>query len=76
MNNQLFVHLQGIGKHKAIQAEKLVPGSVIVWNFGYKSIVLSVVPSKSGKTYTITTESENGKIYTRKTTKDRLFAIE
>lgn len=71
-----FVQLQGIGKRKAIPAYKLVPGSVILYNFGYKGLVLAVQPSATGKTYTITTKDEKGRIYSRKTTKDRLFAIE
>lgn len=70
----MTVQLQGVGKRPAVKAADLEPGMTIMWNFGYTSTVIEVVPSKTGKSLTIRTES-NGKTYTRKTTPDRLFAI-
>jgi len=68
------IQLQGVGKRKAIKASELKPGMKILWNFGYSSLVVEIIPSKTGKTLTLVTES-NGKSYSRKTTPDRLFAV-
>ena len=44
------VKLQGIYEHKpAIRATELKPGMVTIWNYGYKEIIKSIVPTKSGK---------------------------
>ena len=44
------VHLQGIGNKDARQAKELNIGDVIMWNYGYKSEVVGMTPSKTGKT--------------------------
>ena len=67
--------LQGIGLYNAIKAENVKPGNILVWNYGYKSKVLNTICSETGKTVTITTES-NGKQYKRRFNSDRLLAIE
>ena len=69
------IWLQGIGLYNAIKAESVKPGNILVWNFGYKSKVLNIVRSSTGKTVTITTES-NSKQYKRRFNSDRLLAIE
>ena len=69
------IWLQGIGLYNAIKAESVKPGNTLVWNYGYKSKVLNTIRSKTGKTVTITTES-NGKQYTRRFNTDRLLAID
>ena len=71
------IKLQGIpGHRKGTKAKDIKPGDILTWNFGYKSTVLSATPSKSGKTITLKTRSnESGNIFTRKTTADRLFAV-
>ena len=76
MDKMHTVQLQGIGRHYAIKAEEIVPGNVIIWNFGYKNAVLAVHPSRTGKTLVIELKGENGQTYKRKTTVDRLFAVE
>ncbi len=44
------VWLQGIGEVKSIEAKELAAGMAIMWNYGITSEVVSVEPSKSGKT--------------------------
>ncbi len=69
--------LQGMyGEQKAIEAKDLKPGMVTVWNYGYKEIVKSVEPSKTGKTLKVVIVSEeSGNIYERKMKATRLVAI-
>lgn len=50
------VSLQGIGKTPAIKAGSIKKGMTLKWNFGYTSKVLSVTPSKSGKSVEIETQ--------------------
>ena len=69
------VQIQGIGARPAVPAEQLRAGMIILWNYGYTSTVVSVVPSSSGKTLTLTTRNAAGKEFSRKTTRSRLFAI-
>lgn len=68
-------HLQGIGNKPAIPAKELKVGTIILWNYGYTSEVLDIVPSKSGKTLIATTKSESGNIYQRRFNADKLVAI-
>ena len=70
------VKLQGIHTAQdAKQAKDLCKGDIIKWNFGYTSEVLDVIPSASRKTITYVTKDEKGKVWTNKTTANRLFAI-
>lgn len=71
------INLQGLPYPvPAVRAADLRPGTVIVWNYGYTSTVVSVVPSATGKSLTLTTRSNgDGKNYTRRTTPDRLFGV-
>lgn len=72
------VKLQGIpGERDAYSTKNLRPGDIIGYNFGYTSKVVSVTPSKSGKSYTLVVKSSStGEEFTRKTSPDRLWAIE
>lgn len=58
------VKLQGIsGNQTGTPTKKLKIGDVIVWNFGYKSKVVEINPSKTGKTITFMLKSfESGEI--------------
>lgn len=77
MENMKTLHLQGIGKMPAINAEKLKPGMVTVWNFGYKEKIKNIVPTKSGKSVKCTIVSmESGKEFIRTLRINRLVAIE
>lgn len=72
------VKLQGIAERKeGTPTKKLKIGDVIVWNFGYKSKVVEINPSKTGKTITFMLKSfESGEISPRKMGADRLVVVE
>ena len=72
------VKLQGIrGEKKGTPTKELKIGDIIIWNFGYKSEVVEITPSKTGKTITFMLKSlESGNINPRKMGADRLVVIE
>ena len=72
------VKLQGIcGAQKGTPTKDLKVGDVIVWNYGYKSEVVEIIPSKTGKTITFMLKSfESGNVSPRKMGADRLVVIE
>ena len=72
------VKLQGIhGEQKGTPTKDLKIGDIIIWNFGYKSEVVEITPSKTGKTITFMLKSlESGNINPRKMGADRLVVIE
>lgn len=72
-NNEIWLH--GIGWTAAVKAADVKPGTVTVWNYGYKDIVKDVIKSKSGKTVDVILVSENGHIGSRKFRSDRLIGI-
>ena len=70
------VKLQGMyGEQKAIKAVDLKPGMVTVWNYGYKEIIKSIQPTKSGKSVKCIIICESGKELERTMRNDRLVAI-
>lgn len=72
------IKLQGIyGAQKGIPTKELRVGDVIVWNYGYKSEVVDIIPSKTGKTITFMLKSfESGNISPRKMGADTLVVVE
>ena len=72
------VKLQGISGHQqGTKAKDLKIGDVIVWNFGYKSEVVEITPSKTGKTITFMLKSfESGNVSARKMGSERLVVVE
>lgn len=70
--NTNSLHLIGIGRHIAKSASEVVPGDVLVWNFGYLSKVTRIL----GETAAFVTieHMENGKLYTRRLKKSRPVA--
>ena len=72
------IKLQGISRHqKGTPTKNLKVGDVIIWNYGYKSEVVEIIPSKTGKTITFMLRSfESGNINARKMGADRLVVIE
>ena len=76
MNNT--VKLQGIhGQQQGTPTKNLKVGDLIVWNYGYKSEVMEIVPSKTGKMITFMLKSlETGNISPRKMGADRLVVVE
>ena len=71
------IQLQGIGKRPAISTNALHIGDTIVWNFGYKSEVVGIHPTKSGKQINFDLKSlQNGEINVRRMGGERLVAVE
>ena len=72
------VKLQGIyGAKEGTPTKDLKVGDVLIWNYGYKSEVVEIIPSKTGKTITFMLKSlESGKISPRKMGSDRLVVVE
>ena len=72
------VKLQGIYDDKpAIRATELKPGMVTIWNYGYKEIIKSIVPTKSGKSVKCTIiDCESKKEYIRTMRNDSLVVVE
>lgn len=72
------VKLQGIhGQQQGTPTKDLRVGDYIIWNFGYKSEVVEIIPSKTGKTITFMLKSlESGNIIPRKMGADRLVVVE
>lgn len=72
------VKLQGIhGQQTGTATKDLRIGDIIIWNFGYKSEVVGIAPSKSGKMITFQLRSlESGNINERKMGAGRLVVTE
>lgn len=72
------IKLQGIPqKFDGVAARDLKAGDIILWNFGYKSEIINIQVSKTGKTIVLSLKSlETGNISDRKTTAAREFAVE
>lgn len=72
------VKLQGIyGAKEGTPTKNLKVGDVLIWNYGYKSEVVEILPSKTGKTITFMMKSlESGNISPRKMGADRLVVVE
>ena len=66
------VQLQGLGWFEGVPAKDLKIGDVLIWNYGHKSKVLSMMPSKTGKTITFEELYEDGKTYPRRMNASRL----
>ena len=68
---------KAIYNQQAAKAVKeLKTGDVIVWNYGYTSTVVDLIPSKTGKTITCMLKSnQDGVIRERKMGAERLVAI-
>lgn len=73
----MTVKLQGIyNKQEAKAAKELKTGDVIMWNYGYTSTVVDLIPSKTGKTITCLLKSnQDGVVRERKMGAERLVAI-
>ena len=76
MNNT--VKLQGIyGQQTGTPTKDIKVGDVIIWNYGYKSEVVEIIPSKTGKTITFMLKSlESGNISSRRMGAERLVVVE
>lgn len=72
------IKLQGIsGQQTGTPAKYLKVGDIIIWNYGYKSEVVELIQSKTGKTITFMLKSfESGNINSRKIGAERLVVVE
>ena len=72
------VKLQGLyGEKKGTATKDLKIGDVIIWNFGYKSEVVEIIPSKTGKTITFMLRSfGDGIVRSRRMGAERLVVVE
>lgn len=69
------IKLQGISTPQpAIEAKELKPGMTRLYNFGETGEIVSVTPSKTGKTVTVTV-LENGQEYTHRMNAGTLVAV-
>jgi len=68
------IRLEGTGWHDAKPVRELKVGDVIEWNYGYKSTVLELRPTKTGKQIYVTLESR-GTEHIRRMGAERLVAI-
>lgn len=69
------IKLQGISAPQpAIEARELKPGMTRLYNFGETSEIVSVTPSKTGKSVTVTV-LENGKEFTHRMNAGTLVAV-
>ena len=70
------IQLQSVGQVDARKASNLKVGDILMWNFGATSKITKIEPSKTGKTFNITTKSsESGNTYERKMSANRLVGI-
>ena len=62
------IKLQGIyTRQEAKEVKELKVGDVITWNYEYKSEVVDIIPSKTGKTFTMMLKSlQDGIVRERK----------
>lgn len=72
------MRLQGIYTEMPEKAVKdLKINDIITWNFGYKSQVVDLTPSKTGKTYIVSLKSlQDGIIRDRKMKATRVVAVQ
>lgn len=71
------IKLQGIaGQQTGTAVKDLKVGDVLIWNYGYKSEIVELIPSKSGKTITAILKSQqDGQIRPRKMVAKRLVIV-
>jgi len=70
------VQRQAIGWVPAKLGNEIEPGDVMIWNYGYRSDVISMKVSKSGKTASLTLrECESGRINTRRIAMATKYAV-
>lgn len=72
------MRLQGIYNELPAKAVKdLKVNDIITWNFGYKSQVVDLTPTKSGKSYNVSLKSlQDGIVRNRQMRATRLVAVQ
>ena len=71
------MRLQGVyGEQKSKKVAELNAGDIIKWNYDYRSELLDLIPSKTGKTFTLVLRSlQDGITRERKMAATREVAI-
>lgn len=70
------IRLQGLnGSYPAKKAAELKENDVIIWNYGYQSRVLSVIPTASGKSVKVLLESSDKVVRERILRSNRCVAV-
>lgn len=71
------MRLQGTYReYESKRVNELQVGDVIAWNYGYTSQVVELIPSKTGKTFTVMLRStHDGIVRDRKMVATRLVAM-
>lgn len=72
------VRLQGISKrYIGTQTKNFKIGDVIIWNYGYKSEVVGMIPSKTKKSYKVLLKSLQDYVIRERTLKaNHLLVVE
>lgn len=68
------INLQGIAQRNAIQVKEVKAGDIMICNFGHTQKIISLTPSKSGKTYNVIIECNN-KLYNKTMNATRYIAL-
>jgi len=74
----MTIKLQGMyGQQKAKAVKELAIGDTVMWNYGYTSKVVDLIPSKTGKMVDVILQDSynNGNPYPRRMGANRLIAI-
>lgn len=70
------IKLQGIyGMQEAKEVKDLNIGDIITWNYGYKSKVVNMTPSKTGKTITLSLENLDDNIVRNRKMKSTTLVV-
>lgn len=68
--------LSGVGSVPGYNASNIKKGDILMFNYGYTSKVENVVPSKTGKSVSITTRSSiSGEKFTKTYRSNQLLAV-
>ena len=70
------IRLQQIGWRNAIKASELKVGDIMICNFRETQKVTDITPTKSGKMLNYTVLCKDGNLYSTRTSRDRLFAVQ
>lgn len=71
---QQFTHIIGVGNHPATPASELQVGDVLVWNYNYRSTIVSIQPRGNSQLTIVERYHHNDSVYQRNVTKTRLIA--
>lgn len=73
-NHPRAMRLQHVGNVLGTPASEIKVGSVLMWNFGHKSLVKEI-KKETGKSVVVMVESTDGALHERRLMKSRLVCI-